>query len=116
MWHGLCATDGLWPKINMKGERTVQIDWGDTMPSARQRAAIEDKLKVVSIGALDAFAASPLIGLRRRGGGYEACLSTIRRRNGPVELRLHGDDLGSVVDRAVSLLSIVSEESRRATR
>ena len=79
----------------------VDIDWGDLTPSHVQR---ERALRrIAELGALD----GPAIGLRRKGGGYEAQLSS-PIASSPVELRLHGDDLGSVIDRAVDLLAIVS--------
>lgn len=81
----------------------VEIDWGDLAPSAGQRARVEQRL-----GRL-AELEGPSIGLRRKGGGYEAQL-TSPIANAPVELRLHGDDLGSVIDRAVDLLAIVTRE------
>lgn len=83
----------------------VEIDWGDLKPSRLQRARLERRL-----GAL-ASTEGPRIGVRRRGGGYEAQL-TSALANGPVELRLHGDDLGSVLDRTVDLLTVVLSRPR----
>ena len=81
----------------------VDIDWGDLTPSPAQRARAAQRL-----GEL-AELEGPSIGLRRKGAGYEAEL-TGPIASAPVELRLHGDDLGSVIDRAVDLLAIVTAE------
>ena len=79
----------------------VEIDWGDVGPSATQRARIERAVERVTIQG-------PVIGLRRRGNGYEARVET---GCSPAELRLHDDDLSSVVDRAMALLEIVERGS-----
>ncbi len=79
----------------------VEIDWGDVGPSASQRARIQETVDRVAIDG-------PVIGLRRRGSGYEARLETGRS---PAELRLHDDDLSSGGDPAVALLEIVQRSS-----
>lgn len=84
----------------------VDIDWGNLTPSAGQRARMERRLAAL------ADMHGPSIGLSRRGGGYEARLSS-PIASAPVELRLHGDDLGSVIDRAVDLLVIVTRDPAR---
>jgi hypothetical protein len=84
----------------------VEIDWGDLTPTRLQRARAEAR-----VGELSDLE-GPVVLLRRRGGGYEAQLRTLSPA-APAELRLHGDDLSAVVDRAVHLLSIVVRESSR---
>jgi hypothetical protein len=84
----------------------VDIDWGDLSPSRDQRAHVEGRLDEL------AHVDGPVVALRRRGSGYEARLTTPLPAS-PAELRLTGDDLASVVDRAVALLTIVARERRR---
>lgn len=79
----------------------IDIDWGDLTPTHGQRARIEARVGMLK--DID----GPVVSLRRRGHGYEAQLLTPLPA-APAELRLHGDDLASVVDRAVDLLSIVA--------
>ncbi|HJL15181.1 MAG TPA: hypothetical protein RMH99_05970 [Sandaracinaceae bacterium LLY-WYZ-13_1] len=84
----------------------VKIDWGDLEPSEGQRARVEAEVRRL------AAITGPVIGLRRRGTGYEAQLTNTLPSH-PAELRLHGDDLRSVVERAVDLLEIVSRPDPR---
>jgi hypothetical protein len=76
----------------------INIDWGDLQPTSGQRALVE--ARVSTLGDLE----GPVVALRKRGHGYEA---TLQAPCAPAELRLQGDDLANVVERAVHLLSIV---------
>lgn len=76
----------------------IAIDWGDLHPTHGQRARVAEHVQAAS------HLVGPVMSLRRRGHGYEACLSTPR----DAELRVHGDDLTGVVERAVGLLTIVA--------
>lgn len=84
----------------------VEVDWGDLTPTHRQRARVQARVEEL------AHIEGPIVSLRRRGSGYEAHLTTPLPA-APAELRLAGDDLGSVIDRACELLSIVARESER---
>ncbi len=75
----------------------IAIDWGDVEPTNGQRARVEARVGAVT--DID----GPVVSLRKRGHGYEAQLLIAA----PTELRLQGDDLASVVERAVVLLAIV---------
>lgn len=77
----------------------IAIDWGDLHPTHGQRARVTARLE-----AARELTGGPVLSLRRRGHGYEARLVTPL----DAELRLHGDDLTGVVERAVDLLSIVA--------
>jgi hypothetical protein len=76
----------------------IAIDWGDLHPTSGQRARVDAQLRAAS------DVVGPVVSLRRRGQGYEAQLLTPF----DAELRLTGDDLSGVVERAVGLLSVVS--------
>jgi hypothetical protein len=84
----------------------VEVDWGDLSPTHLQRARVQSR--VAELAHID----GPTVSLRRRGSGYEARLTTPLPA-APAELRLAGDDLGSVIDRACDLLAIVVRESER---
>lgn len=82
----------------------IEIDWGDLRPTQGQRARVEASLD--RLGGL----VGPVIGLRRKGSGFEAQLTTFPSPT-PAEVRLQGDDLAGVVERAVALLEVVVRES-----
>lgn len=84
----------------------VEIDWGDLTPTHGQRARAQARLDEL------ADLEGPVVALRRRGSGYEAHLVTPLPA-APAEVRLSGDDLASVIDRACRFLSIVAREDRR---
>jgi hypothetical protein len=81
----------------------IEIDWGDLAPARDVRERIE--ARVVELKDLT----GPVVALRRRGSGYEA---ELRALHAPEELRLHGDDLAGLAERAVALLAFVAQ--RRA--
>lgn len=83
----------------------VDIDWGDLKLSSGQRAHLQSRLD--ALARID----GPCVALRRRGSGYEAHLVTPLPTS-PAELRLAGDDLSSVIDRTIELLSIMAGERR----
>ncbi len=85
----------------------IEVDWGDLTPTRRQRVRVQSRVDEL------AHVHGPIVSLRRRGSGYEACLTTPLPA-APAELRLSGDDLGSVIDRACDLLAIVVRESEHA--
>ncbi len=84
----------------------VDIDWGDLTPTTGQRERAQ--ARIAALGSLD----GPVVALRRRGSGYEATLTTPAPA-APAEVRLSGDDLASVIERACQFLSYVSHDARR---
>ncbi len=84
----------------------VEVDWGDLSPTQLQRIRVQSRIAQL------AHIEGPVVSLRRRGSGYEAHLTTPLPA-APAELRLSGEDLGSVIDRACDLLAIVVRESER---
>lgn len=83
----------------------VDIDWGDLKLSCGQRAHLQSRLDEL------AHIEGPSVALRRRGSGYEARLVTPMPTS-PAELRLADDDLCSVIDRTIGLLTIMARERR----
>ncbi|HEY8429095.1 MAG TPA: hypothetical protein VIL20_12000 [Sandaracinaceae bacterium] len=81
----------------------AEIDWGDLTPTHAQRARARAWL--AELAGLE----GPVVALRRRGSGYEAHLLTLP----PAEVRLAGEDLVSVIDRACHFLSFVAARDRR---
>lgn len=81
-----------------------QIDWGDLQPTSEVRAATEAR-----IGAL---VHREHVALRRRGSGFEAQVRTLLPGRSTL-LRLHGESLAEVIDRAAELLAIVESERAR---
>ena len=84
----------------------IEIDWGDVQPSLEERVAVESRVRPLIAMHHEQ------VSLRRRGSGYEAQVRTALPGRSTV-LRLHGDTLGDVVDRAAELLTIVARESAR---
>ncbi len=84
----------------------IEIDWGDLHPSHEERVAVESR-----VSALIAMHRER-VSLRRRGSGYEAQVRTALPGRSTI-LRLHGESLHDVVDRAAELLTIVARESAR---
>ncbi len=83
----------------------IEIDWGDLHPTRDVVAAAEARVRTLPL-------ARERVVVRRRGSGYEAHVRTALA-GGSTVLRLHGEDLGDVIDRATELLSIVVSESAR---
>lgn len=79
----------------------MDIDWGQTRPSAADRAFVEASL---SRATLD----GATIGFVRRERSYVASLETARPRT---SVRLHGSSLRGIAERAAYLLSIVSDHA-----
>jgi hypothetical protein len=84
----------------------IDIDWGDLDPSQEERTAVERR-----VGTLIAMHRER-VSLRRRGSGYEAQVRTALPGRSTM-LRLHGESLDDVIDRAAELLTIVARESAR---
>lgn len=83
----------------------IEIDWGDLNPPVEVRAAAEARVGTLPL-------ARERVIVRRRGAGYEAHVRTLLP-GGSTVLRLHGEDLRDVIERAAELLSIVLRESTR---
>lgn len=75
----------------------VEVDWGDVVPKPELRERVEQRTRDTPNDGLT-------IGVRRAGRGYEAALEG----GAPTEMRLRGSDLGTVVDRAIELVDVVS--------
>lgn len=82
----------------------VDIDWGDLTPTLGQRARAQARLAEL------AHLEGPVVALRRRGSSYEAQL-TGALPSVPAEVRLSGDDLSSLIERACQFLSVVAHET-----
>ncbi|HEY8427391.1 MAG TPA: hypothetical protein VIL20_03420 [Sandaracinaceae bacterium] len=83
----------------------IEIDWGDLNPPQEVRTAAEARVGTLPL-------ARERVIVRRCGAGYEAHVRTTLP-GGSTVLRLHGEDLCDVIDRAAELLSIVVHESTR---
>lgn len=86
--------------------RMITFDWGDSHPSQELQADL--RLRMAPLVELH----RERVALRRRGSGYEAQVRTALPGRSTV-LRLHGEDLADVVDRATELLLIVARESAK---
>lgn len=75
----------------------IEIDWGNLTPTSSERARVQERVDAL------AHLEGPTVTLRRRARHYEAHLKSPCSR--PAELRVVGEDLASVVERAVSLLA-----------
>jgi hypothetical protein len=85
----------------------IIIDWDDVDPTPELRARVETRF-----AALRPRGAHPHLALRRLGSGCEAEVRMVSASRSTV-LRLHGENLGDVVDRVLELLHIVERETER---
>lgn len=83
----------------------IEIDWGDLHPPLEVRSAVEARVRTLPLSRERILVA-------RRGAGYEAQVRTLLPGRSTL-LRLHGEDLRDVIERATELLSIVASESAR---
>jgi hypothetical protein len=83
----------------------VHIEWNGIVPTAAQRAQVETRF-----GRL-VHPEDVTVTLTQRGASCEACLR-IALPQGTTQLRLHGADVGAVVERLLELLRIVARERR----
>ncbi len=84
----------------------ITIDWGDLHPSQELLALVN--ARIAGLRELE----REHVALRRRGSGYEARVRTALPGRSTL-LRLHGEDLSDLLDRATELLLIVARESAR---
>jgi hypothetical protein len=84
----------------------ITIDWGDLHPSEELQAHVH--ARVAGLVELR----RERVALRKRGSGYEAQVQTALPGRSTL-LRLQGEDLSDLVERATDLLLIVARESAR---